>query len=375
MSDTILTNQPLVIDTGSCTVKAGLAGADEPRCVFNAIVGTPKHKRVMAGSVEGAAFVGSRADELRGLLKLRRPIAHSTVADWPAVESIWRHVYTELRLQSDEHPVLLTEAPLGTWKNRERTAEVFFETLKTPALYFASEPILSLYASGRTTGLVLGLGDGVMSCVPVVEGFAVQNAIMRSDIAGREVTEYLELLMRRAGTTLRTSAEREIARHIKESACYVALDPIGEEASAATSAPGEYAMPDGSIIQVGPERFRAPEVLFRPDIIGEEALGVHDLAAAAIAKSDVDLRTSLWSNILLSGGSTLFPNFGKRLLNELKSLAPKDTKIRIVAPPERVLSAWIGGSLIASLNSFKKLWVSKQEYEEKGAGVLHQKVF
>lgn len=134
-------------------------------------------------------------------------------------------------------------------------------------------------------------------------------------------------------------------------------------------------LPDGSRIEIGPSRFRAPEVLFRPDLIGEEAEGVHECLVYSIQKSDIELRKTLYQNIVLSGGSTLFQGFGDRLLSEVKKLAPKDVKIRISAPQERLYSTWMGGSILASLDTFRKMWVSKKEYEDEGAKVIHRKTF
>ncbi|XP_077868772.1 beta-centractin [Saccoglossus kowalevskii] len=235
------------------------------------------------------------------------------------------------------------------------------------------QAVLSLYATGRTTGVVLDSGDGVTHAVPIYEGFALPHSIMRVDIAGRDVTRYLQLLMRKEGYNFHTSAELEIVRTIKERGCYLALNPQKEEGSEIEKTP--YTLPDGSTLEVGPARFRAPELLFQPHLIGEECEGLHEVLSYAIQKSDMDLRRTLFANIVLSGGSTLFKGFGDRLLSEVKKLAPKDVKIRISAPQERLYSTWIGGSILASLDTFKKMWVSKKEYEEDGAKAVHRKTF
>ncbi|KAK2500296.1 hypothetical protein MC885_017594 [Smutsia gigantea] len=158
-----------------------------------------------------------------------------------------------------------------------------------------------------------------------------------------------------------------------ERACYLSINPQKDETLETEKA--QYYLPDGSTIEIGPSRFRAPELLFRPDLIGEESEGIHEVLVFAIQKSDMDLRRTLFSNIVLSGGSTLFKGFGDRLLSEVKKLAPKDVKIRISAPQERLYSTWIGGSILASLDTFKKMWVSKKEYEEDGARSIHRKTF
>jgi centractin len=137
-----------------------------------------------------------------------------------------------------------------------------------------------------------------------------------------------------------------------------------------------YVLPDGNQVEVGSvPRTRAPEILFRPDIIGCEFEGIHEVLVYSITKSDLDLRKVLYQNIVLSGGSTLFKGFGERLLHEVKKIAPRDVKIRISAPQERLYSTWIGGSILASLDTFKRMWVSKKEFEEEGSRAIHRKTF
>jgi len=258
-------------------------------------------------------------------------------------------------------------------KEQRKAAEIFFETFNVPALFVSIQAVLSLYATGRTTGVVLDSGDGVTHAVPIFEGFAMPHSIMRVDLAGRDVTRYLRLLLRREGWNFHTTAEQEIVKTIKEKVCFLSLNPQKEDTMDAEKS--AYVLPDGNILEVGPARFKAPELLFKPDLIGEEFEGLHEVLHFSIRKSDMDLRKTLYSNIVLSGGSTLFKGFGDRLLHEIKKLAPKDIKIRISAPQERLYSTWIGGSILASLDTFKKMWVSKKEYDEEGVRVIHRKTF
>lgn len=371
----VIVNQPVVIDNGSGVIKAGFAGDQIPKCRFPNYIGRPKHIRVMAGALEGELFVGPRAEEHRGLLSIKYPMEHGIVTDWNDMERVWNYIYSKDQLStfSEEHPVLLTEAPLNPRRNREKAAEVFFETFNVPALFLSMQAVLSLYATGRTTGVVLDSGDGVTHSVPIYEGFAMPHSIMRVDVAGRDVTRYLRLLLRKEGVNLRTSAELEIVKAIKERACYLSPNPLKEETLDSERA--QYSLPDGTQLEIGPARFRAPEVLFRPDLIGEECEGLHEVLMFAIQKSDMDLRKVLYQNIVLSGGSTLFRGFGDRLLAEIRRLAPKDMKIRISAPQERLYSTWIGGSILASLDTFRKMWVSKREYDEEGHRAVHRKTF
>lgn len=367
-------NQPIVIDNGSGVLKAGFAGGDKPRVVFRSCVGRIKHTRVMpGGSLEGnEVFIGSKAEEHRGALKLSYPIESGIVQNWSDMERIWQYVYSRdnLNVISENHAVLLTEAALNPLRNREKAAEIFFEGLNVPALFCSIQAVLSLYASGRTTGLVLDSGDGVSHVVPVYEGLTLPHAITRVDIAGRAITHYLQLLLRRSGHSFLTTSELEIVRQIKENCCVVSFNPVDQENQPA--AKYSYQLPDGSYVDIGRESFRAPEILFRPELIGSESLGIHECLLNSVMKTDIDLRRSLFAQIVLSGGSTMFPGFGDRLLNEIRKHpnSPKDVKIRIAAPPERMYTTWIGGSILASLSTFKNMWISKAEYAEQGARVL-----
>lgn len=252
-----LHNIPMVIDNGSGTIRAGFAGEELPKCYFPSFVGRPKHLRVLAGALEGDWFVGPRAaTELRGLLKINYPLEHGIVTDWDDMEKIWAYIYDEgLKVLSEEHPVLLTEPPLNPRSNRDTAAQILFETFNVPALYTSIQAVLSLYASGRTTGIVLDAGDGVSHAVPVYEGFAITNSIQRIDVAGRDVTEYLQTLLRKSGYVFHTSAEKEVVRHIKEATSYIALDPKKEEKDfmTAKSDPkrtAEFILPDGNKLKV-----------------------------------------------------------------------------------------------------------------------------
>ncbi|KAF3940294.1 Actin-2 [Dactylella cylindrospora] len=371
-----LLNQPVVIDNGSGTIKAGFAGEDTPKCYFNSFVGRPKHPRVLAGALEGDVFIGTRAQDLRGLLKIKYPLEHGIVTDWDDMERIWQYVYSdELKTLSEEHPVLLTEAPLNPRANRDMAAQIFFETFNVPALFTSVQAVLSLYASGRTTGIVLDSGDGVSHAVPVYEGFSIPSAVRRIDVAGRDVTEHLQTLLRKSGAVFHTSAEKEVVRLIKEKTSYIAIDPKKEEKEWAGGGVGkieDYKLPDGNVLKLGAERFRAPEILFDPEIIGLEYQGIHQILVDAISRTDMDLRKSLYGNIILSGGSTLTKGFGDRLLAEIRRLAVKEMKIRITAPPERKYSTWIGGSILAGLSTFRKMWVSIDDWHENPE-IIHTK--
>jgi actin-related protein len=364
----------LVIDNGSGMCKCGIAGDDAPKFIFPSIVGEPKHHAIMLGLSKSDFHIGDNAQEKRGILALRYPIEHGIVTNWEDMEKIWETSFNELGVDSSEQPVLLTEAPQNPKANREKMTQIMFETFRVPAMHLSIQAVLALYSSGRTTGLVLDSGDGVTHTVPIYEGYALPHAVSRLDLlAGRNLTDFLSNLLKERGYNFITSAEREIVREIKEKLCYVSLDYEHDININSAQIEVDYELPDGQVITIGNERFRCPEVLFKPEQMGLEVNGIHETIFNSIMKSDIDIRKDLYKNIVLSGGTTMFPEIEKRLKKELKLLAPATIDVKVVATPERNYSVWIGGSILASLQSFTEYWITREEYEESGPAIIHKK--
>ena len=208
-------------------------------------------------------------------------------------------------------------------------------------------------------------------CGSLYEGFCVPLSLSHLNLAGSDITDYLMKMFNDAG---RRMIERETINNIKEKLCYVALDFEEKlRTSASSSNLKKFKLPDGQMITIGNEGFRCPEALFNPSLLGMDYVGVHEMVYHSIMKCDMSMRKDLYANIVVAGGSTLFSGFADRLCKELAALAPPTMKVKVVAPPERKFSVWIGGSILASLSTFKPMWITKKEYDEEGPSIIHRK--
>jgi len=359
----------VVIDNGSGTCKAGFAGDDAPRAVFSTVVGRPKVPGIMVGLDQREVYVGEEAQRKRGVLKIENPIEHGIVVNWDDMEKVWHHtLYSELRVSPEEHPILMTEAPLNPKNNRERMTQIMFEVFNVPCLYVSVQGVLDLYAAGRCSGVVLDAGDGVAHTVPIYEGYAIPHAIQRILLAGRDLTEYLREILKERGLSFTTPAELEIVRNIKETMCYVVGDyeAAMKEADENHACEKNYELPDGRKILIGNERFRCAEILFNPQNANFDLEGVPKYCYDSVMKCDVEVRRDMFANIILAGGSTLFEGMAERMWQEMHQLAPTNNKTKVLAPAERMYSVWLGGSILASLSTFQTMWITKQEYDEAG---------
>uniref|UniRef100_A0A3Q3J2N1 Uncharacterized protein n=1 Tax=Monopterus albus TaxID=43700 RepID=A0A3Q3J2N1_MONAL len=362
-------NTPIVLDTGSGLMKAGFADQDLPSIIFPTVIGLPKYEEIMNGNLDKETYIGHEAQHMRGVLTLKHPIKNGIINNWDEMEKIWHHTFQQLCVDPEDHPVLLTEAAMNPLENRQHMVEIMFECFNVPFIYMAMQAMLALYSTGRSTGVVFDSGDGTSHSVPVFEGYCLPHAVQRFPLAGADVTMQLIKLLQEQGVNMHTTAEVEIAREMKEMCCCVALDYEAELAQRVSSyREMHYTMPDGQIVTLSTERFRAPEILFKPELIGQDHYGMHESIFKSILSSDIDLRRSFLGNIVLSGKFYLF--FFRCFTTVVLLLI-------CLVPPDlmEIFSVWRGGALMANLPTFSSAWISREEYEEHGPQIVFRKCF
>ena len=364
----------IVMVLGSSSIQAGFDQSDSPRCVAPSVVGTPKAtvKSIMVGVKNNLEYYGDEAMCNSAFMNLSYPIERGVVKDWKQFDDIINYTFrNHLRVCPEDHSLFITEPPLNPRENREKLCQVFFETYNVPQMRLEIDALLSLYSSGRTTGLSVSSGGGVTSVLPVYEGYAIQSAMKRLDIGGSDVTEYLTTLLTERGYYFRTSTDREIVRRMKESLAYVSCnfnqDMVWTQMSAETER--LYELPDGNKITISHQLFQCTECLFQPlSQLGREHAGIHQLIHNSIKECDIDVRRDLYSNIILAGGNTMLPGFSERIQKEIVNLAPPKSNVKVVCPPERKYSTWIGGTILSSIQ--RSNWIGRAQYDEEGPSVV-----
>ncbi|XP_055482097.1 actin-related protein T3 [Psammomys obesus] len=364
----------VVIDNGSGMIKAGLAGTREPQFVYPNILGRTSHSTSVDCGELGLC-VGEKAQDRRSFLSISYPVDRGLISSWGDMEIMWKHIYDyNLNLKASDGPVLVTEPALNPMTDRQHISEVFFENLGVPAFYISVQAVLALFAAGFTTGLVLNSGAGITQCVPIFEGYCLPHGVKQLNVAGLDLTTYLMKLLKDDGVALLRTGDRKVVAEIKENACYVAMD-YEEEMAKEPSLEKTYTLPDGKTFKLHEPVFRCPEALFSPWLVNVDEPGIDKMCFSSIMKCDTDLRNSFFSNIILSGGSTSFPGLDKRLIKDVAKLAPANTPVQVTSPPERKISVWMGGSILASLSAFQDMWITAAEFEEVGPNIVHQRCF
>jgi len=349
----------IIIDNGSGLCKAGLSTDELPSVVFPEVVGRPRPAH--RGSLERDAYFGDECTSRLDQLAVNYPLQNGIIESIDDMQDLWEYIFFEkLKANPTRHPVLLTEPPYNPKPTREKMAE----------------GVLALLGQGRTTGLVLDSGEGVTHTIPIFDGYGLSHCINRIDVAGREINTLLAKFLAIEGHSLTKTKDQQYIRDMKEKHCYVALDPSTEVAEEV-----RYRLPDGREITLGDERWKAPEALFKPSMVGIEAescAGVASMVWDSVSRCEIDLRRNLLSNVVLSGGSTMFPGFQERLHKELRLYAPTASQAGIRVVPSgghQNYAVWIGAQVFASLKEMQQdQWITLEDWYEYGYEHLHSKL-
>ena len=402
----------IIIDPGSHTIKAGFSSEKTPKLSFPSVIGRTRFNGVKVGIDQKRNYVGYEYIKRRGILYRHRPVIEGlfherknyenkvSVHDSDAgshsldMEEICQHIfYEQLRVDPGAHHLLLIESMFNKKAQRELLTQIMFETYFSPAVYLGLQSVLSLYASGRKTGLVVDSGGDVTRTVPVLEGHAIPNAIQKIFIGGNTVNEYLSRILRKGDLDqsifnyqkLTLISSKSVGDDIKEKYCYVASDFSKEmlNSKIKNQTIEKYILPDGETITLGNEIFQGPECFFNPTVLEEmgismdgpndKALAIHQAINLSIKSCDSDLSNEFYNNICLAGGNSNLPGFSNRLYKELSLLS--SNKIDIQVAPGKQNSAWIGGSLLSNLSNFKNMCITEMEYYEYGPSIVHRKCF
>lgn len=401
----------VVMDNGTGMTKLGFAGNDSPSYIFPTAIANSKSSKPSGGK---ASFLSSKrgiedldfyiGDEaLRASngpnYNLSYPIRHGQIENWDHMERFWESsIFKFLRCEPEDHYFLLTEPPLNPPENRESTAEIMFETFNCAGLYIAVQAVLALAASWTSskvqdrslTGTVIDSGDGVTHVIPVAEGYVIGTAIKNIPLAGRDITLFIQTILRDRGE-LDTSLQT--AERIKQQFCYVCPDIVKEFKKFDQYPQEKFAQyiveytdkNRKNVVDVGYERFLAPEIFFNPEICSSDYLTpLPNVVDQVIQASPIDVRKKLYKNIVLSGGSTMFKDFGRRLQRDLKGLVNErielserlsgvkstGVEVQVISHKKQKNAVWFGGSLLAQTAEFKSYCHTKQDYDEYGPSIV-----
>ncbi|NXS44808.1 ACL7A protein, partial [Balaeniceps rex] len=361
----------VVVDIGTGYFKCGFAGDPWPSCIVSSTVGKPLWE---TGSNQKETFVGRELQNSSVPLTLINPVSHGIVVDWNGVQDTLECIFqTEMKIQPEDHAVLVSVPPLCSITDKERYAEMMFEGFHVPAVHIAYQSVLSMYSYGKTSALVVESGHGASHVVPIYEGYVMRSITGRVDHAGLDITCYLMKLLNESGNVF-TEHQLNIVQDLKEKCCYTSLDLAQDLSLPVEKQQVDYELPDGHLITVGKERFLCVEALFKPALLGSQQPGLFQLTLTCLKNCDAAISKKIVGNILLCGGSTMMQGFADRFQMELARMCPSDNLIT-AASPQRKSSVWVGGSILASLESFQELWVHRSEYEECGPSCIFKKCF
>uniref|UniRef100_A0A673KFA5 Actin-like protein 6A n=1 Tax=Sinocyclocheilus rhinocerous TaxID=307959 RepID=A0A673KFA5_9TELE len=397
----------LVFDMGSYSVRAGYAGEDCPKADFPTVIGLTLDREDGSTLMETDGEKGKQSTTTyyidtnqlrvpRESMEVMSPLKNGMIEDWDSFQAILDNTYKmHFKSEPSLHPVLMSEASWNTRAKREKLTELMFEHYNIPAFFLCKSAVLSAFANGRSTGLVLDSGSTHTTAIPVHDGYVLQQGIVKSPLAGdfmsmqcRELFQELgvEIVppyviaskdsVREGAPAIWKKKEKlpQVTRSWHNYMCNVSdqnQDIIEEVAAQMPTV--HYELPNGYNCDFGAERLKIPEGLLDPS--NAKILKLCCTSTCTCPMSLLPIQ-GLYGSVVVTGGNTLIQGFTDRLNRELSQKTPPSMRLKLIAnntTVERRFSAWIGGSILASLGTFQQMWISKQEYEEGGKQCVDRK--
>lgn len=349
----------IVIDVGSGTCKAGICKQGEmtPTVVIPTVIGKTKT----------GVLVGREALERCDNGSLVYPVQRGIIMDWEAMELVFRNLFEGLQVQPKDRCVMFSLIARIPDAMVEKLSQLMFQTFGASALFIAKSGVLSLYSIGHLDGVVVQIGDGITSIVPISKGYAVNENVIEVPIGGNDLTEYMLQLLKENGAN---DIDAQNAKDVKERLCYVSTN--FEQENASTVPAIQFQLGNGKSVTVGKEKFVVPELFFKPELKG--IVSLQQNVVNSVMKCEASLQANMFKNIVLTGGSAQFPGFKDRLQQEIRRLAT-GVEVNVVTPPDQKNSAWTGGVILGALDTIKPMLVNKSEYEQKGLNIVKEKCF
>ncbi|XP_077978025.1 actin-like protein 6B [Glandiceps talaboti] len=416
----------LVFDIGSTSLRAGYAGEDCPKAEIPVHMVVADETKDDAMEVDGSGDQGKKESGSkkkyftdtnsihypREALEIQSPLKDGMIEDWNMLQALLDHTYGKhIRSEPHLHPVLMSEPPWNVRGKREKLTELMFEQYNIPAFFLCKNAVLSAFANGRATGLIVDSGATHTTAVPVHDGYALSHACVKSPLGGDFITlqcnqlfeeqtipivspyqvakkeevgeaepaKYTKKQVPAVSKSWHNYMTKKVVQDFQATVLQVPDTPYNDD-DISNMPPLHFEFPDGYHQDFGTERFLIPEGLFDPSVVkgldGNTMLSVGHVVSTSIGLCDIDIRPSMYNSIIVTGGNSLLLGFIDRLNRELSNKTPPNMRLKIMSSAgtaERRFSSWIGGSILASLGTFQQMWISKQEYEESGKSCVERK--
>ena len=352
----------IVIDVGSCTTRAGFSGQEEPQFVTRSVVGTRN----------GKTFVGNKVKDTPSQYNIKLPFMigslHKVTYNYDVMTEIYNNIFSNLHTDPSEHGVFICKPPKCGKEDLEKTIEIMFEKFNVPLYTSYDSASFALFCHGSTTGVILESGDLYTSIVPIYDGKLIPHLVKQIQFAGEDITKYLSRLLMKQNLDFHTFREMEELKAIKEKYCFVADDLNNVPKSEINCV-----LQENKKAILTSEVYGCPELMFNPGFNGFEYDDISKMLFDTINQCEENIRKDIYANIHLSGGNTMFKGFPERIEKEIVGKAPITYRTKIIAHPERINGAWIGGSIVADLLNFRDYAITRDEYDDAGPGIIHRK--